>query len=562
MNDSLKISTIKEMLNVSGEKFGSKPAYWLDGNIISHKEFRNKVNCLGTALINAGLKGKRIAVIGQNSLNWEMAYLAIVCGTGVVVPLDKSLPQNELESLIKRSEVNAIFFDEKHENMVKEISQKDDNNLEILISMGNSDDNDIVLQKDLLQKGEELMANGNREFVDSKIDENAMSILLFTSGTTSRSKAVMLSHKNICSNLTSIIATLDLDENDTFLSILPLHHVFECTVGFLYPLAIGSKIIFGRGLKYITEDLKENKISVLMCVPAIYENIYKNIRRKFEKDGHLELLEKLEAKAENCSMEQRKEIFKQIHESLDNNTKILISGAAALDPEVERGFRLWGFNLVQGYGLTEASPVISVETEANYRLSSIGRPLVGIEAKVVNPNADGIGELAIKGDNIMLGYLDDKEATDKVIQDGWLLTGDLASIDEDGFIFICGRKKSVIVLKNGKNIFPEEMEKLVNKIDGVKESFIFGKSTNRTKDDIKLNVEIVFDKSEVQDIYKVTTAEEIYKAFHEKIKQINSIMPSYKAIKGIVFSEEPLIKTSTNKIKRDENFARISTISL
>ena len=333
-------------------------------------------------------------------------------------------------------------------------------------------------------------------------------------------------------------------------------------VGFLYPLAIGSKIIFGRGLKYITEDLKENKISVLMCVPAIYENIYKNIRRKFEKDGHLELLEKLEAKAENCSMEQRKEIFKQIHESLDNNTKILISGAAALDPEVERGFRLWGFNLVQGYGLTEASPVISVETEANYRLSSIGRPLVGIEAKVVNPNADGIGELAIKGDNIMLGYLDDKEATDKVIQDGWLLTGDLASIDEDGFIFICGRKKSVIVLKNGKNIFPEEMEKLVNKIDGVKESFIFGKSTNRTKDDIKLNVEIVFDKSEVQDIYKVTTAEEIYKAFHEKIKQINSIMPSYKAIKGIVFSEEPLIKTSTNKIKRDENFARISTISL
>lgn len=562
MEDTLKISTIKEMLDVSGKKFGSKPAYKLNDEIITHKEFRDKVNNLGTALIDMGLKNKRIAVIGQNSINWEMAYLSVVCGTGIVVPLDKMLPENELESLIERSEVSAIFFDEKYEAVLKKIAKKDNNNLKFLISMGKSSDDSVILQSDLLLKGQEALSNGNNDFINSKIDENALGILLFTSGTTSKSKAVMLSHKNICSNVMSLGATLNLNENDTFLSILPLHHVFECTVGFLYPLSIGSKIVFGKGLKHITADLKENEISVLTSVPAIYENIYKNIRKKFQKEGKLEELEELEEKAKSCSMSERKEIFKDIHESLDKNTKMFISGAAALDPEVEEGFRLWGFNLVQGYGLTESSPVISIATENNYKLSSIGKPLVGVEAKIIEPNKDGIGELAVKGNNVMIGYLNDEQATNNAIKEGWLLTGDLATIDEDGYIYIRGRKKNVIVLKNGKNIFPEEMEKLVNKIDGVKESLIFGRTTNKSKDDIKLNVEIVFDKSEVKNLYNVTTTEEIYKTFHEKIKQVNSIMPSYKAIKGIVCSEEPLIKTSTNKIKRDENIARINTISL
>ena len=562
MDKNFKISSIKDMLNKSEEIFGDRPAYEIEGKIITHKEFRKSVNALGTELINMGLKGKRIAVIGANSYNWEMAYLAIVCGTGIVVPLDKTLPENELESLIKRSSVEAIFFDEKYEETIKNISEKNDNNLKTLITMGTSDNKDILIFNELLQKGMKCLENGEKKFVDCKIDENAMSILLFTSGTTSKSKAVMLSHKNICANLNSVRATLDINEQDVFLSILPLHHVFECTVGFLYPLSIGAKIVFGRGLKYIVEDLKINNISILMCVPAIYENIYKNIRKKFEKQGHLELLEQLEKKAQKCTMQERKQIFNQIHETIAPNTKMLISGAAALDPEVEKGFRIWGFNLVQGYGLTEASPVISVETEKDYRLSSIGKPMVGIQARIINENEDGIGELAIKGDNVMLGYLEDEENTKNVIKDGWLLTGDLAKIDEDGYIYICGRKKSVIVLKNGKNIFPEEMEKLVNKIDGVKESFIFGKVTNKSKGDVKLNVEIVFDKNEVQDIYKVNTVEEIYETFNQKIKQVNSLMPSYKAIRGIVFSEEPLIKTTTNKIKRDENVARINSIQM
>ena len=568
MNKLNNFSNLKQMINNSAEMFGDKPAYKLEEKTITYKEFKNNVDYLGTALIQMGLKGKRIAVIGQNSYNWEMAYLSIVCGTGIVVPLDKLLPENELESLIKRSEVEAIFYDEKYEEVLKRISQKDDNNLKILIAMRSQGRFPVVhfaqqgnVPDCALEQGKKLVAQGNTEFINAEINENEMSILLFTSGTTSKSKAVMLSHKNICSNLKSITQTLDIDENDIFLSILPLHHVFECTVGFLYPISLGAKIVFGRGLKHIVEDLKENKISIFMCVPAIYENIYKNIRKKFEKEGHLQLLEQLEEKAKQCTMQERKQIFGQIHESIGNNIKMLISGAAAIDPKVEEGFRTWGLNLFQGYGLTESSPVISIETKENNRLSSIGKPLPGIQAKILNANNDGIGELAVKGDNVMLGYLNDEKATQKALEDGWLHTGDLATIDEDGFIYICGRKKSVIVLKNGKNIFPEEMEKLVNNIEGVKESLIFGKTTNKNSGDVKLNVEIVFDRNEVQNIYNITTPEEIFQKFHEKIKEVNSIMPSYKAIKGIVFSEEPLIKTSTNKIKRDENIARINKVS-
>ena len=560
MKDMLKFSTIKELLNNSCSKFADRYAYKAGNNLVKYGDLKEDVNNLGTSLINLGLKGKRIAIIGQNSYEWEMAYLSITCGTGIVVPLDKMLPENELESLIKRSEVEAIFFDEKYEDTLKEISKKTDNNLRVLISMGKTNDSEIITQSDLIKDGKELVDNGNKEFLNSEIDENELAILLFTSGTTSRSKAVMLCNKNICANINSITQTLNVDETDSFLSVLPLHHVFECTVGFLYPLSIGSKIVIGRGIRYIADDLKQNEISVFLCVPAIYENMYKNIRKKFEKEGHLDLLEQLEQKAQNCTMEERRKIFNQIHEAIDKKTKLLISGAAALDPEVEKGFRTWGFNLVQGYGLTESSPVIAVESDKEYRLSSIGRPLPGVEAKIVDANSEGIGELVVKGDNVMLGYLDDEESTNNAIQDGWLYTGDLAKIDDDGYIFICGRKKSVIVLKNGKNIFPEEMEKLVNKIDGVKESFIFGKCTNKSKDDIKLNVKIVFDKAEVESIYNVTSLDDIYKTFHEKIKQVNSIMPRYKAIKGIICSEEPLIKTSTNKIKRNENFARINEL--
>ena len=553
----MRFNTIKELLNNSVAKYNDKTLYEIDGVKYSFNDLKHMVDALGTCLIDMGLKGKRIAVIGKNTIDWEVSYLSIVGGTGIVVPLDKSLPFVELENSIERSEIEAIFFDESYENDIVTISKNGKNKLKYLISMGNNTHEEVLRKEDLIKKGEELLSQGNREFLYATIDENALAILLFTSGTTANSKAVMLSNHNMCACIDNVMNTLlDIGEDDVFLSFLPLHHVFEGSVGFLFPIAAGARIVFCRGVRYIAEDLRINHISVLMCVPAVYESMYKTLRKKLEKDGKLDAIKALEAKAdaENLSLDQRKELFKFLHEAVDDNVKYLISGAAALEPEVERGFRNWGFHLVQGYGLSEFSPVVSVETRDNYRLSSIGRPLVGVTAKVINPDSEGLGELVVYGESKMLGYMNDDEANAEVFsEDGGIKTGDLATIDEDGFIFIKGRKKSVIVLKNGKNVFPEEIEKALNLLPGVKDSFVFGRPKSDDITDIKLNSLIVYDEEEFKD----QTEEEVTKHFKDVInKEINPNLPKYKHILGFVVTKEPLIKTTTGKIKRDNNLAK------
>jgi len=553
----MRFNTIKELLNNSISKFANNTLYEIDGEKVTYTAFKHMVDALGTCLVDMGLKDKRIAVIGKNSMHWEVSYLAITCGTGIIVPLDKSLPFVELESSIERSEIEAIFFDESYEEDIVTISKNGKNKLKYLISMGNSTHEGVLKKEDLIKKGEELLEEGKREFLDATIDPDALAILLFTSGTTANSKAVMLSNHSMCSCVSNVADTLyDIGEDDTFLSFLPLHHVFEGSVGFLFPIAVGSKIVFCRGVRYIAEDLRLNHITVLMCVPAVYESMYKTLRKKLEKDGKLDAIKALEAKAdaENLDLDARKEMFKFLHEAVDDSVKYLISGAAALEPEVERGFRNWGFHLVQGYGLSEFSPVVSVETRDNYRLSSIGRPLVNVTAKIINPDSEGLGELVVYGGGKMLGYMGDDEANREVFtEDGGVKTGDLATIDEDGFIFIKGRKKSVIVLKNGKNVFPEEIEKAINLIPNVKESFVFGRPKSDDITDIKLNALIVYDEEEFRD----KTEEDILKHFKDIInKEINPNLPKYKHILGVVVTKEPLIKTTTGKIKRDNNLAK------
>ena len=298
----------------------------------------------------------------------------------------------------------------------------------------------------------------------------------------------------------------------------------------------------------------------MACVPAIYERIFMNIKKQIERQGKLEEILENEEKYKNASMEQRKEVFKEIHNMIGGKVKLFISGAAALDPKIEEKYRLLGINIVQGYGLTETSPVVAIGTNKYYKTGSIGKTVPSVEAKIVNANDEGIGELIVRGPSIMLGYFNNKKATNEAIKDEWFYTGDLARIDEEGYIYICGRKKSVIVLKNGKNIFPEEMENLVNKIEGVEESFVFGKKQSEDKNDIKINVKIVFNREIIKDVYKVEADEEIHDVLASKIKEINKTMPKYKAIKGIILTEEPLIKTTTNKIKRQDNLDAIEKV--
>ena len=559
----LKINDLKDMLNKTGKLYANRPAYKIkieEGKyqIYTHKEVRDMINNLGTALIDLGLKGKRIAVIGENRYEWEIAYLSIVCGTGIVVPLDKSLPANELEQLIERSDIEAIFYTKKYSDIIQNIRYSEKNKLKHLISMDNDENFEgIYSQKELIQEGKKLIEEGNKEFLNAQINPKEMSMMLFTSGTTSKSKVVALSHENICTNLMDIGSVLDVTQEDVFLSVLPIHHVFECTVGFLFSLYKGAETVFCDGLRHIVEKLNEYHVTVMACVPGIYERIFMMIRKKLEKQGKLEKILENEEKYKNLPMQKKKEVFKEIHDMLGGKIKLLISGAAALDKTIEERYRLLGLNLVQGYGLTETSPVVAIGTNKNYKLGSIGKTVPSVEAKLVNVNDEGIGELVVKGSSVMLGYYEDEKANKKSLQDGWFYTGDLAKIDEEGYIFICGRKKSVIVLKNGKNIFPEEMENLVNKIEGIKESFIFGKILSNDENNIKINVKIVFDRDIIKDVYKVERDEDIYKVLSKKIKEVNQTMPSYKAIRGMILTEKPLIRTTTNKIKRQENLDAI-----
>ena len=548
----MKFTDLKDMLNQTGEVYGNRPAYIFKTEekgkfrTITHKEFRENINALGTTLIQMGLKDKRIAVIGENRYEWEIAYLSIVCGTGTVVPLDKSLPENELESLIERSKAEAIICSQKYVEILKKTK------LKYIISMDLENDNDgIISQKRLISEGIQLVKSGDTSFTNAKIDNEKMSIMLFTSGTTSISKAVALSHKNICSNLMDISSILDVNSSDVFLSFLPLHHVFECTVGFLFSLYVGAETVFCDGIRHIPENLAEYKVSVMASVPAIYERLFKIIKKHLEKQGKVEQILKDEEKYKDSSMEKKKEVFKEIHNLLGGNIKLFISGAASLEPSIEEKFRRLGFNMVQGYGLTETSPVVAIGNKKYHKTGSIGKCVPSDEVKLLDINKDGIGELAVKGPNVMLEYYENKEATEKVLKDGWFQTGDLARIDEDGYIFICGRKKSVI--KNGKNIFPEEMETLINKEDGVEESFIFGKPISKDPNDIKIFVKIVYNKES----FEGKTETEIKEYFNEKIKSINKTMPHYKAIRGIIISDKPLIKTTTNKIKREKNLEQI-----
>ena len=567
MKEALEIKDLKDMLNKTKKLYANNIAYKIRKNegyiTYTHEQVRNMVNALGTALINMGLKNKKIAVIGENRYEWEIAYLSIVCGTGIVVPLDKSLPENELKSLIERSEVEAIFYTKKHEDEIKKFRLNGTGKLKHLISMDLEEHKDgVYSEKELIKTGEKLLKNGNKSFINAKINPEEMQIMLFTSGTTSKSKVVALSHKNICSNLMDIASVLDVNSDDIFLSFLPLHHVFECTVGFLFSLYSGAQTVFCDGIRHIVDNLKEYNVSVMASVPAIYERIFKIVRKNIEKEGNLEKILQKEEEYKNKSMEEKKKVFKEIHEMLGGNIKLLISGAAALDKTIEEKYRKLGLNLVQGYGLTETSPIIGIGTNEKYRLGSIGKTVPHVEAKIINKDSEGIGELIVRGPNVMLGYYQNTEATKEAIKDGWFYTGDLAKIDKDGYIFICGRKKSVIVLKNGKNIFPEEMENLVNRIEGVKESFIFGKQVSDDKDDIKINVKIVIDTEIIKNVYKVSDDEqEIYNVISEKVKEINKTMPPYKAIRGIILTKTPLIRTTTNKIKRQENLNEIEKLN-
>ena len=522
----------------------------------TYQDFLDDINSFGTGLYDLGLKGKRIAICGRNRYEWAVAHISNLFGNIVSVPIDKELQANELEDSLIRSEVDAIVFDEKYIENIKNIILNGKTKIKNFICMGNIEG--FVSFEDILQKGKKLIQEGNKNFIENNVDSDKMSILLFTSGTTSKSKAVMLNQRAIAANIADMLMVESLYPTDTNIAFLPFHHIFGST-GMLVMLASGVRTVFPDGLRYIKQNLKEYEVSVFVGVPLLVNKMYENIEKEIEKQGKTNLINfatKISNFLLKFHIDIRRKLFKQVLDGLGGKMRLIISGGAPLDKKVSIKFNELGVRLIQGYGLTETCPVIAAENDKYIRNGSVGFPMRHVTVEIVNKDKDGIGEVRVKGPNIMMGYYENEEATNNVLKDGWFYTGDLGYIDKDGFLFLTGREKDVIVMKNGKKVFPEELEILVDKLPEVEESFIYGMAQKGDKNDPMVSVKIVYTKDALKD----RTEKELYDVLWNNIKEINKTLPPYKYIKNMILTDEPLIKTTTHKIKRKEELAKIENM--
>ena len=562
-----KIENYRELLENTVSKYPENIAYKFKKDInakqpeyvnITYSQFKKDVEGLSTALLNLELEKEKIVIIGSNRYEWCTSYLAITTGNMIIVPIDKMLPESEIETLVMRSGAKAAIFEKKFIDIFKKIKKEENSALKLLICMDNIEDEEIIKHNEILEEGKRLLAKGNSLYKGIKIDKDKMSVMLFTSGTTNNPKAVMLSQKNICSNVQSFAEHVKLYTTDTLLSFLPMHHTMESTGTFLCGLYFGATVAFCDGLKYIAKNLVEYKISVFVAVPLVLENMYKKIQQGIQEQGKTKLINNM-SKITNmllkCKIDIRKKVFKQILSKFGGNLRIVIYGAAPMNRECIVAYTNFGLKMIQGYGLTEASPMISCETDDKQKPGSAGLIFDSLEVKIENPDAEGIGEITVKGPSIMLGYYENEEATNKVLKDGWFSTGDYGYIDPEGFLYITGRKSDVIVLKNGKNVYPQEIEELINQNPYIVESMVYSKDTNMKE--TVLCAKIVYDKDFMESQYGVKTEDGYKEVIWKKVKEINQTLPLYKYIKEISVTTEPFSKTSSSKIKRYKEIEKV-----
>ena len=563
--EAKEFKNIKEIIYNSAKKYSKKIAFVVkhqekkkvNYENITYEKLLKDINNFGTALYNKGLNKKRVAIIGKNRYEWVISHLANLLGGIVSVPLDKDLQYDELENSIIRSKAECIIFDEKLTDKIKKIKEENNTNLTNYICMSKIEGFESV--EELVKQGEVLIEKGNTEYVDAKIDENIMNILLFTSGTTSKSKAVMLSQRNIASNIYAMQCVEDIRSTDTNIAFLPFHHIFGSTC-LIMMLACGVKTVFPDGLRYIKQNLKEYKVTLFVGVPVLVEAIYKTIMKEIDKQGKTKIIN-IATKISNILLKLhvdiRRKIFKQIIDALGGELRLIISGGAPADPKISKGFNDMGIKTLQGYGLSETSPVIAAENAKMIKNGTVGIPMINDIIEIVNKDQNGIGEIRVKGPNVMLGYYEMPELTSEVLKGGWFYTGDLGYFDKQGYLYITGRNKNMIVLRNGKKVFPEELELLVNRLEIVEESMVFGMPSKEDKDDVKVSVKISYNKEVVKEKYKDKSEEELYQIVWEQIKELNKTFPRYKHIQNMILTSEELIKTTTKKVKRQEEMKKI-----
>lgn len=559
------VTDLRDIIRSSCELFSDKAAYLQKDKpggtyrSIKYAQVLKDMNALGTGLINLGLKEEKIALIGETSYYWFLSYFAVVCGVGVIVPLDKNLPQEEIHGIIKRSGAKALIFSSKLESSLSEVF-KDPCDLQFFISMDERSDIEgykINSLPELIKEGNHLIEEGITSYIDVEINPNEMCTLIFTSGTTGNAKGVMLSHKNISSNVVNMSKRERLGENWVVLSILPTHHTFENTCVDWTTFYQGKTLAICEGIKYITKNMNEVHANCMVGVPLVFEKIHKSMFKQAGKSGQLEKLQRAIELSRRMKLYNNprvmKRMFKSVHDALGGGMQQFIAGGAAIDPKVIEDFEAMGIPMMQGYGMTECAPIIAVN-QNNYSIaSSVGRPMSGTTVRIENPDSDGVGEIVVRSPSVMLGYYEDPEATEEVLRNGWLYTGDLGYMDEDGFLYVTGRKKTVIVTKGGKNIFPEELEEIIKADELVKEVLVHG-VTDKRVGNVLVTADIQPNFSLLKEAHGEMNSSEIYDFYRELIDKVNDTLPSYKAIKRINIREKDFEMTTTGKIKRYGNF--------
>ena len=569
--DGTSFETVKEIFINSSkeyadrtfllEKFNPKG----DWTEITYNQFKNEVIGLGTALTRKlNLKDTRIVIIGENTHHWYVSYMTMLCGAGIAVPVDKELPENEIENVIKRARASAVIFSTKKADVIKKVSENLPD-VKYFIQM-NSDqeiEGRFVGLDYLIEEGKALVNGGDNSFMSIEIDPDEFKVLIFTSGTTSNAKGVMLCNRNLAQNVNAATAYVKLTPDDRLMSILPLHHTYESSIGFLLPFGIGASISVCQGLKHIVSDLQETKPTALLTVPLLVESLYRKINaniKKSKKDGLVNSMIHVTNALKVVGVDIKRKVFNEIYENLGGRLRIIVSAAAPIDAKIGKWVEDIGILFLQGYGLTETAPIAALTPDFETKVGSAGKAVVGAKLRIDHPNENGEGEVLICSKTLMLGYYEDEEATKEAIfeENGerWFHSGDIGYMDNDGFLYITGRSKNVIVTQNGKNIYPEEIELMLSKHPEIKECMVYGKEVEGEKELI-ITAKVIPNYEVIEEKYgKDLNDEEVYKIIWDKVKEVNKELTSYKAIKKLEIKHDDFVKTTTMKIKRFEEIKK------
>jgi len=533
------------------EKFNRKEAF----KEMTYGEFKEDVVSLGTGLTKTlNLQNERVIIIGENTYHWYVSYMAMLCGVGIAVPTDKELPVNEIENVIKRSRAAAVIYSPKKKDAINKVKDKVPG-VKYFIEMYSDDElegKDIGLNN-VIKQGKGLVKSGDNSFMDIEIDPDEFKVLLFTSGTTAESKGVMLCNRNLAENINAANAYVYIDENDRLMSVLPLHHTYESSIGYLFPFAMGASIAICEGLKYIVPNLKEVNPTALLTVPLLVESLYKKINAsiaKSKKTGVVNSMIHITNALKAVNIDVKRKVFSEIYENLGGKMRIIVSAAAPIDRKIGKWVEDIGITFLQGYGLTETAPIAALTPDFNPMIGSVGKAVICADLKIDNANEKGEGEVLIKSKTLMLGYYEDEKATKEAIKEEWFYTGDVGYLNNEGFLYLTGRSKNVIVTQNGKNIYPEEIELSLGKIQEIKECMVYGMEKEGEKE-LTISVKVIPNYEYMKEKYeKEVEKEEAHKIIWEEIKKVNKELTSYKAIKNLEIKEDEFEKTTTMKIKR------------